>query len=77
LYASCNGFQHLTLFIDYLSLSKELNEFSWNDKDFYNFIAVINFLDKKLDDYKRDKLELSNKDKESYNKLVKLDIIEL
>jgi hypothetical protein len=39
--------------------------------------SVINFLDKKLDDYKRDKLELSNKDKESYNKLVKLAIIEL
>ena len=53
--ASCNGFQHLTLLVDDLALSKELNlnESNWNDnpKDFYNFIGVKvkNFFNKKLD----------------------------
>jgi hypothetical protein len=42
--ASCNGFQHLTLLIRDLTLSKELNlsESNWTDtpKDFYSFVLL-------------------------------------
>jgi len=78
--ATCNGFQHLTLLVDDLALSKELNlnESSWNDnpKDFYNFIAfkVKNFFDIKLDESQAGKLVLSPEDKESYKKLARLEI---
>jgi hypothetical protein len=78
--ASCNGFQHLTLLIDDLSLSKELNlnKSNWNEspKDFYNFIAlnVKTFFDKKLNEAQTGKLVISPEDKESYKKLAKLDI---
>lgn len=78
--ASCNGFQHLTLLVDDLALSKELNlnESCWNDnpKDFYNFIAlkVKNFFDKKLEESQAGKLVLSPEDKESYKKLARLEI---
>ena len=78
--ASCNGFQHLTLLVDDLALSKELNlnESTWNDnpKDFYHFIAlkVKNFFANKLDDSQTGKLVLSLEDKESYKKLARLDI---
>jgi DNA-dependent RNA polymerase len=78
--ASCNGFQHLTLLVDDLSLSKELNlnKSNWNEspKDFYNFIAlkVKTFFDKKLKDAQTGKLVISPEDKESYKKLAKLDI---
>jgi DNA-directed RNA polymerase len=80
--ATCNCFQHLTLLVDDLALSKELNlnESSWNDnpKDFYiyNFIAfkVKNFVDKKLDESQAGKLVLSPEDKESYKKLARLEI---
>jgi len=78
--ASCNGFQHLTLLVDDLALSKELNlnESNWNEnpKDFYNFIAlkVKNFFYTKLEESQAGKIVLSSEDKESYKKLAKLDI---
>jgi DNA-directed RNA polymerase len=78
--ATCNGFQHLTLLVDDLALSKELNlnDSTWNDnpKDFYHFIAlkVKNFFANKLDEYQTGKLVLSLEDKESYKKLARLDI---
>jgi DNA-directed RNA polymerase len=78
--ATCNGFQHLTLLIDDLALSKELNlnESSWKDKpkDFYNFIAlrVKNFFNEKLDESHKGTLVLSSEVKESYTKLAKIEI---
>jgi len=78
--ASCNGFQHLTLLIDDLALSKELNfnDSTWNEnpKDFYTFIAlkVKNYFSKKLDEYKAGNLVLSNEEIESFKNLARLDI---
>nr|QWO71367.1 RNA polymerase [Termitomyces sp. DKA19] len=73
--ASCNGFQHLSLLVDDLSLSKELNlsESTWSDcpKDFYSFIAlkIKKFFVNKLEENK-----LNPEDKESYQKLAEINI---
>ena len=78
--ASCNGFQHLTLLIDDLSLSKELNfnESSCMDqpKDFYTFIAlkIKNHFSKKLYEYNQGKLVVTPEDLDSYTKLANVDI---
>nr|QWO71374.1 RNA polymerase [Termitomyces sp. DKA64] len=74
--ASCNGFQHLTLLIDDLALSKELNlsESYCTDvpKDFYSFVGL------KIKDYFYSQLEnnkgLSTEDKLSYQKLANLNL---
>nr|QWO71370.1 RNA polymerase [Termitomyces sp. T123] len=73
--ASCNGFQHLSLLVDDLSLSKELNlsDSTWSDcpKDFYSFIAlkIQKFIVNKLEENK-----LNPEDKESYQKLADINI---
>ena len=78
--ASCNGFQHLTLLIDDIALSKELNlgESKWSDhpKDFYSFVSlkVKAYFINKLEDHKAGKLKLTPEEIESYNKLSTLDI---
>ena len=74
--ASCNGFQHLTLMIDEVSLSKELNltpqNWSEKPKDFYSFIAL------KIKDYFLNQLienkNLSTEQTISYRKLSELNI---
>ena len=64
--ASCNGFQHLTLMIDEISLCKELNLIpqSWSDNpnDFYSFIAlkVKNYFLKELNENKYNEVSLKN-----------------
>jgi DNA-directed RNA polymerase len=82
--ASCNGFQHLSLLVNDLALSKELNfnENSWNDepKDFYSFIAlkVKNYFIQKLEcassSSEDGKITSSPEDIESYKKLSTIDI---
>jgi DNA-directed RNA polymerase len=82
--ASCNGFQHLSLLVNDLALSKELNfnENSWNDepKDFYSFIAlkVKNYFIQKLEcassSSEDGKIISSPEDIESYKKLSTIDI---
>jgi len=73
--ASCNGFQHLTLLIRDLSLSKELNltESKWSDtpKDFYSFVLlkIKNFFNKELKNNKN----LTKEEKKSYKKLALLE----
>lgn len=74
--ASCNGFQHLTLMIDEISLCKELNLIpqSWSDNpnDFYSFIAlkVKNYFLKELNENKY----LSDDISISYKKLSELNM---
>jgi len=78
--ASCNGFQHLSLLVDDLALSKELNlnKATWEDmpKDFYSFIAlkIKNFFSKSLVEYDAGNLPLNPENKESYAKLAKVEI---
>ena len=74
--ASCNGFQHLTLMIDEVSLSKELNltsqKWSENPSDFYSFVAlkVKEYFLKQLNENKN----LSKEQSISYSKLSELNI---
>lgn len=79
--ATCNGFQHLTLLVDDVSLSKELNLAisTWNDlsKDFYSFIALKlkkYFLEILNKDYEKLKLEYSNETIDSFKRLASLNI---
>lgn len=78
--ASCNGFQHLTLLIDDIALSKELNlgESKWSDhpKDFYSFVSlkVKAFFINKLEEHNKGKFKLTPEEKESYVKLSSLTI---
>jgi DNA-directed RNA polymerase len=73
--ASCNGFQHLSMLIGDLSLTRELNlaESTWSNqpKDFYTFVAlkVRDFLENELK-----RTDLEPKVRESYLRLYKLDI---
>jgi DNA-dependent RNA polymerase len=75
--AAVNGFQHLTLLVDDVALSKKLNldKATWSDvpEDFYTFVGL------KLKDYFINKLnnpteELSEEVKASYKKLSLLDL---
>jgi DNA-directed RNA polymerase len=74
--ATCNGFQHLTLMIDEVSLSKELNlspqNWAENPSDFYSFVAL------KVKDYFLKQLNtnkiLSTEQTISYRKLYELNI---
>jgi len=72
--ASCNGFQHLTLMIDEVRLSKELNltpqNWSEDPSDFYSFVAL------KVKDYflKQLNKNLSTEQTISYRKLYELNI---
>ena len=74
--ASCNGFQHLTLMIDEVSLSKELNltsqKWSENPSDFYSFVAlkIKDYFLKHLNENKN----LSTEQAISYRKLYELNI---
>jgi hypothetical protein len=75
--AAVNGFQHLTLLVDDLSLSKELNldSCSWKDipKDFYTFVGfkVKEIFINKLKD---PDANLSEEEKASYSKLSLLNM---
>jgi hypothetical protein len=75
--ASCNGFQHLTLLIDDVALSKELNlgVATWDDipKDFYSFVGlkVKNYFINQLFDLKE---TLTDMEKKSFQKLASLNI---
>ena len=74
--ASCNGFQHLTLLIRDSNLAEQLNlsssKFSDRPKDFYNFIALkLNHFF--INEVKNNK-DLSLENKESYERLVNLNI---
>ena len=75
--ASCNGFQHLTLLIDDIALSKELNlsDSSWDDvpKDFYSFVG-LNIKNYFYNQLNNSNVELSSENKVSFDKLSRLDI---
>jgi len=77
--AAVNGFQPLTLLVDDVSLSKELNleNSSWKDmpKDFYTFVGykVKEFFINKLNDPEAN-LSLSDEVKASYRKLSLLNM---
>lgn len=74
--ASCNGFQHLTLMIDEVSLSKELNlspqNWADNPSDFYRFVSLklTDYFLKQLNENKNLSTELTI----SYIKLYELNI---
>jgi hypothetical protein len=79
--ATCNGFQHLTLLVDDVSLSRELNLAisTWNDlpKDFYSFVALKlkkYFLEILNKDHEKLKLEYSNETIDSFKRLASLNI---
>lgn len=78
--ASCNGFQHLTLLIDDVALSKELNLSKSNPNDipsdFYTYVSlkIKDFFQTKLTENRLGFSDLSLEDKESFKTLANLDI---
>jgi DNA-directed RNA polymerase len=74
--ATCNGFQHLTLMIDEVTLSKELNltpqNWAENPNDFYSFVAlkIKDFFLKQLNKNKNLNIEQTI----SYKKIYDLNI---